>query len=148
MWNMTEFIAQGLPFMKVLNSDTFMFRILFFMHLAWESISGSWHYAWETMNCTCEEGSLTPLKCNRWRLRRGRRNIRSSWKGMAVYSLIYSFIHLNFFLSFFLFRVALGRSWAGGRIRAAAAGLPHRHSNASSKSCLRPAPQLVETLDP
>ena len=78
----------------VLNSGSFMFRILFFMHLVWESISGFWPYAWETMNCTCEEGSLTLLKYNRWRPRLERRNIRSSWKGMEFMA----FLFLNFWL--------------------------------------------------
>ena len=53
-------------------------------------------------------------------------------------------IQNNFF--FLLFKAALaayGSSQARGAIRAAAAGLHHSHSNARSKPCLRPTPQLT-----
>ena len=56
-----------------------------------------------------------------------------------------------FSLSFCLFRAALaayGGSQARGRITATAASLHHSHSNARSKPCLRPPPQLTATPDP
>ena len=52
---------------------------------------------------------------------------------------------------FFLVRAApaaYGGSQARGRIRAAAAGLHHGHSNAGSKLHLGPTPQLTTTPDP
>lgn len=33
------------------------------------------------MNCICGAGSPTPLRCNRWKPRPGRRSNRSKWKG-------------------------------------------------------------------
>ena len=51
----------------------------------------------------------------------------------------------------FLFRTAAeayGSSWARDRIGAAAASLHHSHSNAGSKLCLRPTPQLTATPAP
>ena len=42
---------------------------------------------------------------------------------------------------------AHGKSRAGGRILAAAAGLHHSHSNARFKPHLQPTPQLVATPD-
>ena len=51
----------------------------------------------------------------------------------------------SFFFLFCLFRVApeaYGGSQARGLIGAVAASLPYSHSNARSKPCLRPAPQL------
>ena len=57
----------------------------------------------------------------------------------------------NFFFFFLLFRAAPaanGGSQARGRIRAAVAGLCHNHSNARSKLCLQPIPQLTAMLDP
>ena len=51
----------------------------------------------------------------------------------------------------FVFRTTpptYGSSWAKGRIRAAAAGLCHSHSNARSKPHLQPTPQLTATPDP
>ena len=70
------------------------------------------------------------------------------------------FFFLSFFGLFFVVVVvvvvaiswaapaAYGGSQARGRIRAVAAGLCHSHSNARSKTCLRPTPQLTATLDP
>ena len=58
---------------------------------------------------------------------------------------------LLFFFSFCLFRAtpeAYGGSQAKGRIGAAAASLHHGHSNAGSKPCLQPTPQLTATQDP
>ena len=46
----------------------------------------------------------------------------------------------------FIFRVtpvAYGSSQARGRMGATAAGLHHSHSNAGSKPCLGPTPQLI-----
>ena len=39
------------------------------------------------------------------------------------------------------------RKEARGRIGAAAAGLHHNHSNARSKLCLQPTPQLMAMTD-
>ena len=44
--------------------------------------------------------------------------------------------------------VAYGLSQARGPIRAVAAGLHQVHSNAGSKPCLQPKPQLRAMLDP
>ena len=52
---------------------------------------------------------------------------------------------------FFLFRatpMAYGSSQAKGRIRAAAAGLHHSHSNNRSKAHRQPTPKLTATVDP
>ena len=43
---------------------------------------------------------------------------------------------------------AYGSSQARGRIKAAPVSLPHSHSNARSKPCLRPTPQLTAMPDP
>ena len=43
---------------------------------------------------------------------------------------------------------AYGGSQARGLIGAATGSLYHSHSNARSKPCLRPTPQLTATLDP
>ena len=54
-------------------------------------------------------------------------------------------------LLFCLFKAApevYGGSQARGRIRAAAAGRHHRHSNARSEPCLQPTPQLMAMPDP
>ena len=56
-----------------------------------------------------------------------------------------------FFLAFLLFRAApaaYGGSQACGRIRAAAAGLRHSHSNIRSELRLQPTPQLMAMPDP
>ena len=53
-----------------------------------------------------------------------------------------------FFLLFRATRVACGSSLARGQIGAAAAGLHHSHSNAGSKPCLRPTPQLMAPPGP
>ena len=58
-----------------------------------------------------------------------------------------SFIYL-LILTFCLFRAAptaYEGSQARGRIRAVAAGLSQSHSNAESKPCLRPTPQLKQS---
>ena len=44
--------------------------------------------------------------------------------------------------------MAYGGSQARGRIIATAAGLYHSHSNAGSKLCLWPTPQVMAMLDP
>ena len=44
--------------------------------------------------------------------------------------------------------VAYGGSQARSLIRAAAAGLQHKHSHTGSKPRLQPTPQLMATLDP
>ena len=44
--------------------------------------------------------------------------------------------------------MAYGVSQARGQIRAAAAGLRHSHSNATSEPHLRPIPKLTATPDP
>ena len=44
--------------------------------------------------------------------------------------------------------MAHGGSQARSLIGAVAAGLRQSHSNAGSKLCLRPTPQLMETLNP
>ena len=56
-----------------------------------------------------------------------------------------------FFFVFCLFGAAptaYRASQAWGRIRAAAAGLHHSHSNAGSKPSLQPTPQLTAMPDP
>ena len=56
---------------------------------------------------------------------------------------------MRFFFSFF-FRatfVAFGRSWAKGPIRAAAASVPHSHSNNGPEPNLRPTLQLAAMPD-
>ena len=71
--------------------------------------------------------------------------------------LFYTYFHLYYFLIFIyliffffgLFRAVLlayGGSQARGWI-GAVAGLYHSHSNARSKPCLQPAPELSATLD-
>ena len=57
----------------------------------------------------------------------------------------------HFFFPFCLFRatsVAHEGSQPRCRIGDTAAGLHHSHSNAGSKLCLRPTPQLMAMLDP
>ena len=58
------------------------------------------------------------------------------------------FFFFFFFLSFRATSVAYGGSQARGRIGTVAAGLHYSHSNAGSKLCLRPTPQLIATPDP
>ena len=54
----------------------------------------------------------------------------------------------TFFVCFFRAApAAYGGSQAKGQIRAVAAGLHHSHSNADSKPCLQPTPQLKATPD-
>ena len=62
----------------------------------------------------------------------------------------YILFALIFFFFFFFFRatcVAFGSSKARDRIRTAAAGLHHRHSNTRSKLHLWPMPQLAAMLE-
>ena len=58
----------------------------------------------------------------------------------------------GFFFFFFIFLratvAAHGSSQARGQIRAAAAGLPHSHSDTVSEPPLRFTPQLTATPDP
>ena len=65
---------------------------------------------------------------------------------LFIYIFIYLFIYLSYV---FLDRTeAYGDSQARGRIGAAAAGLRQSHSNARSKPCLQPTPQLLAMPDP
>lgn len=57
------------------------FRTLCFTPLVWELTRGSCSSAWAIMNCICGAGSLTPLRCNRWKPRPGKRSNRNKWKG-------------------------------------------------------------------
>ena len=60
-------------------------------------------------------------------------------------------LFLIFEIFFLLFRAACAAyrsSQARGRIQAAAAGLHHSHSNARSKLCLWPTPQLTARVAP
>lgn len=52
-------------------------RTLCSMHHDCESTSASWLCVWATMSCTWEGGSLTPLRCSRWRLRPEKKNSRN-----------------------------------------------------------------------
>ena len=52
------------------------------------------------------------------------------------------------FFFFFFFPTASGTSQARGWIGATATGLHHSHSNAGSKLCLQPTPQLMAMPDP
>ena len=64
--------------------------------------------------------------------------------GLHIFVCLYCFV-------FCIFRAAptaYGASQARGHIRAEAANLHHSHSNAGSKPCLRPTPQLTATTDP
>ena len=63
-------------------------------------------------------------------------------------SLSLSLFFFFFFFAFWATRIAYGSFQAWGRIRAAAAGLHHSHSNSGSKPCLQPTPQLTAALDP
>ena len=68
--------------------------------------------------------------------------------GLFIYLFIFSFF---FFLVFYVFRAvptAYGVSQARGLIGAGAASLHHSHSNAGSKPCLQPTPQLTAAPDP
>ena len=63
--------------------------------------------------------------------------------------LVGAFIYLfTYLLVFRAALVAYVSSQARGQIKDAAAGLHHSHSNARSKLCLRPTPQLRETPGP
>uniref|UniRef100_A0A8C3YHJ8 Immunoglobulin V-set domain-containing protein n=1 Tax=Catagonus wagneri TaxID=51154 RepID=A0A8C3YHJ8_9CETA len=65
---------------------------------------------------------------------------------------LHNFSSTNFLSFFFCLSraapLAYGDSQARSRIRAAAAGLRHSHSNAGSESRLRPTPQFTATPDP
>ena len=68
----------------------------------------------------------------------------------ACFFFFFYFVYFNFSV-FCLFRAApaaYGDSQARDLIGAVAAGLPHSHSNARSKPCLRPTPQLTAKPDP
>ena len=71
---------------------------------------------------------------------------------IVIHFSFLSFLSLSLFFFFFLlFRAALtpyGGSQARGRIGAAAASLPHSHSNAGSEPRLQPTPQLMAMPDP
>ena len=66
----------GKPTVRCLSS-----RTLCFTPLVWELTRGSCSSAWATMSCICGAGSPTPLRCNRWKPRPGRRSTRNNWKG-------------------------------------------------------------------
>ena len=69
----------------------------------------------------------------------------------TVYSELSSFHVFFFFFVFCLFKAAptaYGGFQSRGLIRATAASLRQSHSNAGSKSHLRPTPQFMATLDP
>ena len=74
------------------------------------------------------------------------------WPGRCVLiCLMGHFIHSFIHHSFAFFRAApaaYGNSQAGGRMKAAAAGLHHSHSNVGSEPHLGPTPQLTATLAP
>jgi len=57
-------------------------------------------------------------------------------------------VHISFFLSFCYFFGPLPQHQARGRIGAIATGLRQSHSNAGSKPCLQPIPQLMAIPDP
>ena len=69
-------------------------------------------------------------------------------------SILFSIVVIPIFLSLFfscLYRAApmhIGDSQARDLIGAVAAGLCQSHSNAGSKLCLQPTPQLTPMLDP
>ena len=62
--------------------------------------------------------------------------------------LSFSFLCIFIFLLSRAAPAAYGGSQARDPIRAAAAGLPHSHSNARSQLRFRPTPQLTATPDP
>ena len=103
-----------------------------------------------------------PVSCN-WRIITNRMSLRGGgcdWFALGYYgsylirtpgiiALFSSF--LPSFLSFCLFRaspLAYESSQSRGQIRTVAACLHHSHSNARSKPCLRPTPQLTAIPDP
>ena len=70
---------------------------------------------------------------------------------LSLSHIIYPMLAYYYFFFFLLFRatpMAYGSSQARGQIRATAAGLCHSHSNAGSKPCLQPTPQLPAMPDP
>ena len=75
----------------------------------------------------------------------------SSRNSIGIIKCDFSFFLSFFFFVFCLFSAALvayGGSQATGLIRAVAAGLSQRHSNAGSKPHLRSIPQLMAMPDP
>ena len=64
--------------------------------------------------------------------------------GFTIEHLAAVFVHFYFFLFVFLLLRAAGAAYEGsqarGRIRAAAASLPHSHRNGRSELCLQPTP--------
>ena len=66
----------------------------------------------------------------------------------AIMSIQSSSSYLLLFLLFRAAPAAYGSSQARGQIRAIATGLRHSHSNAGSKSRLRPASQLMAMPNP
>ena len=73
----------------------------------------------------------------------------SNEKQLVFYIVIEFLIWIFFF--FLLFRAALrayGGSQARSPIRPTVTSLHHSHSNARSKPCLQPTPQLMATADP
>ena len=68
-------------------------------------------------------------------------------RGRHTKSNITKYYFLFFFLIFRATPAAYGRSQASGWMGAAAAGLHHSHSNARSRLCLRPIPQLTAMPD-
>ena len=68
------------------------------------------------------------------------------WTGWCfLWTLFYQVILFYFILLFWAAPTAYGNSQVRGRIRAAAAGLHHGHSNARSEPHLRPTPPLTAT---
>ena len=67
---------------------------------------------------------------------------------ILISRLAYLFIYLFIICLFRATPAAYGSSQARGWIGAVAARLRHRHSNARSKPCLQPTPQLMAMLDP
>ena len=68
-------------------------------------------------------------------------------KGLLCYAIDNERLSFFLFLHFRATCVAPGSSQARGRIRAAAAGPHHSHSNAGSEPHLQPIPQLKALLD-
>ena len=102
------------------------------LHAMWPrpSISGSWWFHQEVDTSLKHSIYIT----------------HSLWKmGFNDKMIILPKNNIFSFFLFLVFRPALaayGRSWARGRIEAAAAGLCHSHSNAGSGLSLGPIPQL------
>ena len=67
---------------------------------------------------------------------------------MCAYSIVLLLLFFVFVCHFRAAPVAFGGSQARGGIGAVAASLRHSHSNARSKMCLQPMPQLKAMPDP